>query len=66
MDGRQQRCHITFLVSLFVILKNLLFGVFLPRKIITFFRKTTINFRQVLLKDVLLSVRVYNLYYIPP
>ena len=33
IDG--QRCHMTFLVSLFVTSRNLLFGVFLSRKIIT-------------------------------
>ena len=35
IGGLQQRCHMTLLVSLFVTSRNLLFGVFLPRKIIT-------------------------------
>ena len=44
------------LVSLFVTLRNLLIGVFLPRKIITISQKIAINFRQVSLKGVLPSV----------
>ena len=47
----------TFLVSLFVTLRNLLVGVFLPRKIIIILRKITINFRQVSLKGILLLVK---------
>ena len=47
IDGIQQRCHMTFLVSLSVTARNLLFGVFLPRKIITISQKIAINFRQV-------------------
>ena len=47
IDKLQQRCDITLLVSLFVTSTNLLFGVFLPRKIITILLKITINFRQV-------------------
>ena len=39
-------------------IEKLLFGVFLGRKIITILRKITINFRQVSLKGILLSVRV--------
>ena len=35
IDGLRQRCHITFLVSLFITSRNSLFGEFLPRKIIT-------------------------------
>ena len=54
----QQRCHKILLDSLFLTSKNLLLGVFLSRKIITILRKMTINFRQVPLKGVLLSVRV--------
>ena len=58
IDGLQQRCHMTFLVSLFVTSRNLLFGVFLPRKIITISQKIAVNFRQVPLKGVLLSVSI--------
>ena len=58
IDGLQQRCHMTLLVSSFVTSRNLLFDVFLPRKIITILQKITINFRQVSLKGVLLSVQV--------
>ena len=47
IDGLQRRCHLTLLVYFFVILRNLLFGVFLPRGIIKILRKIT-----------LLSVRV--------
>ena len=50
IDGLQQRCHMTFL--------NSLFGVFLPRKIITILRKIAANFRQVSLKGVLVSVNL--------
>ena len=32
IDRLQQRCHVTFLISLFVTSTNLLFGVFLPRE----------------------------------
>ena len=46
----------TFLVSWFVTLRNLLFGVFLPRKIITTSQKMAINFRQLSLKGALISV----------
>ena len=45
IDGPQQRCHMTLLFSLFVASRNLLFAVFLPRKIITILQRTTINFR---------------------
>ena len=45
----------TFLSYLFVTSRNLLSGVFLPRKIITILRKITVNFRQASLKGVLLS-----------
>ena len=48
----------TFLISLFVTSKNLLFGVFLPKKISTILRKIAINFRQMSLNGVLLSVSV--------
>ena len=48
----------TFLIYLFVTSRNLLFGVFLPRKIITILRKIADIFRQVSLKEVLLSVSV--------
>ena len=45
MTSKLQRwCHMTLLVSSFVTSRNLLFGVFLPRKVITIFRKITINF----------------------
>ena len=40
IDGLQQRCRMIFLVSLFVTSRNLLFGVFLPRKIIQSHKKT--------------------------
>ena len=55
IDGLQQRCHITFLVSTFVASTNLLFGVYLPRKIITISQKIALNFRQVSLKGAPLS-----------
>ena len=58
IDTLQQQCHVTFLIYLFVTSRNLLFGVFLTRAIITIVRKTTLNFRQVSLKNVLLSVSV--------
>ena len=50
----------TFLVSLFVTSRNLLFGVFLPRKIISILRKIVANFRQVSLKGVLLWKWFWN------
>ena len=34
IDGLQQWCYITLLVSLFITSRNLLFDVFLPRKVI--------------------------------
>ena len=40
------------------VMRNLLFAVFLPRKIITILRKISINFSEVSLERVLLSVRV--------
>ena len=40
-----------FLVTLFVTSRNVLFGVFLPRKIITILQKIGVNFRQVALKE---------------
>ena len=40
-----------FLVTLFVTSRNVLFGVFLPRKIITISQKIGVNFRQVALKE---------------
>ena len=43
---------------MFVTSKNLLFGVYLPRKIITILRKIAVNFRQVSLKEILPSVSV--------
>ena len=46
----------TFLVSLFVTSRNLLFGVFLPRNVIIIL--IAVNVRQVSLKGVLLSVSV--------
>ena len=58
IDGLQQRCRMIFLVSLFVTSRNLLFGVFLARKIITISQKIAGIFRQVLLKGVLLSVSI--------
>ena len=58
VDGLQKRCHMNLLVSLFVTSRNLLFDVFLPRKIIKILRKITINFKQVPPKDVLHTVRV--------
>ena len=58
IDEPQQWCHMTFLVSLFVTSRILLFGVFLPRKIITISQKIAVNVRQVSLKGVLLSVNV--------
>ena len=47
----------TLLVSLFVALRNILFAVFLRRKIITILQKIAINFGQVLLKRAHLLVR---------
>ena len=60
IDRLQQRrwCHVTFLSYLFVTLTNSWFGVFLPRKIITILRKIAVNFRQVSLKGVLVSVSI--------
>ena len=58
IDGLQERCHITFLVSLFVTSRNLLSGVFLPNKIITILQKIAVNFRQVSLKGALPSVSI--------
>ena len=53
MIGRlKQWCHMTFLVSLSVKSRNILF---LPRKIIAILRKITINLKQVSLKVVLLA-----------
>ena len=46
----------TLLVSLFATSRNLLFGVFLPRKIITTSQKIAVNFRQLSLKGALISV----------
>ena len=43
---------------MFVTSRNLLFGVYLPRKIITILRKIAVNFRQVSLKEILPSVSV--------
>ena len=50
--------HVTFLIYLFVTSRNLLFGVFLLREMITILRKIAVHFRQVSLKRVLLSVGV--------
>ena len=47
----------TLLDSLFATSKNSLFGVFLPRTIITILRKITLDLGQVSMKGVLLSVR---------
>ena len=60
IDGLQRRYHMTLLASLFATSRNLVFGVFLPIKHITILQKVTINFRQVSLKGVLLSVRVLS------
>ena len=46
-------------VSYFVRSRNLLFGVFLPSKTITVLRKIAITFRQVPLKDALLSAHFF-------
>ena len=55
-DEIHQRSLMTFLVTLFVISKHLLFGVFMPRKAITIFKKIATNLKGVLLKGgVLLS-----------
>ena len=48
----------TFLIYLFVTSRNLLFGVLLPRKIITILQKIAVNFMQVSLKDGPLSLSV--------
>ena len=58
IDRLQQRFHMTFLICLFVTSRNLLFSVFLPRKIITVLRKIVVNFRQVSLKELLPSLSV--------
>ena len=58
IDGLQQRCHMTFLVSLFETSGNLLFGVFLPNEIITVLQKIAVDFRQMPLKGVLPSVSI--------
>ena len=55
-DILQQRCHVTFLIYLFVTSRNLLLGVFMPRKIITILRKIAAIFRQASRKGVLLLV----------
>ena len=47
----------TYLVSLLVTSRNLLFGIFLPRKIIKILQKKNMSFRRVT-KGVLLSVSV--------
>ena len=60
IEGLSQRCHMIFLVSLFV--TSRLFGVFLPRKVVIIFRKIGANFRQVSLKSVLLSVNVLEFF----
>ena len=39
IDILQQRCHMTFLIFLLVASRSLLIGVFLPRKIITIYKK---------------------------
>ena len=57
IDRLQQQCHVTFSIYLFVTSRNFLFGVFLPRKIITVSRKIAVNFREVSLKGVSLSKR---------
>ena len=57
LDRLHYRCHMTLLVSLFVTSRKLLFGVFLPRKIVAILLTITINFRQVSLKGVLLLAR---------
>ena len=62
IEGLSQRCHMIFLVSLFVTSRNLLFGVFLPRKVVKIFRKIGANLRQVSLKSVLLSVNVLEFF----
>ena len=56
IDRLQQRCHVTLLIYLFVTLRNLLFGVFLPIEIILW--EIAESFRRVSLKGVLLSVSV--------
>ena len=58
IDGLQQRCLVTFFVSLSVTSKNLMTGVFLPTKIITILRKIAVNFRQASLKGVPLLASV--------
>ena len=62
IDGLQQRCHMTWLIFLFVTLRNIWFGVFLPKKLITILRKITAKFRQVSLKGVFLSVGFMEYY----
>ena len=58
IDGLQQWCRATYLVFLFVTLRILLFGVYLPRMIVAILQNITINFRQVPLKGIPHSVRV--------
>ena len=48
----------TLLVFLFAASRNLLFGVFLQKKVIMILQKIIINFKQVSLKDVLFAVKV--------
>ena len=57
---RLQQLHQVHLLNLFVcnMEKLLLFGLFLPRKIITILRKIVLHFTQMSLKGVLLSVNV--------
>ena len=54
----QQRCQVNFLSYVFVTSRNLLFGVFLPKKIITILRKIAVSVRQVSVRGVLLSVSI--------
>ena len=60
IDGLHQRCYVTFLVSLFVTSRTLLFGVFLPKKIVTVLRRIAVNFTKMWLKCVFLSVSIWN------
>ena len=62
IDGLQQRCYMTWLIFLFVTLRNIWFGVFLPKNLIAILRKITAKFRQVSLKDVFLSVGFMEYY----
>ena len=56
IDELQKRCHMAFLISLFVTWRNVLFGTFLPKKNLTILPKIAVNLKQLSQKSALLSV----------